>query len=142
MEEMGKTLADADGVEAIADLREKFAGAQDKLVALMTHLAQVGMGGEVALYTANSSLFLRVFSEVCVAWQWLSQAIAAQRALDAGSDETAFYTSKIETARFYMNNTLPLTHASAQIIIDNERTALDFEDAWFGGQAAAEPASV
>jgi alkylation response protein AidB-like acyl-CoA dehydrogenase len=142
MEEMGKTLADADGIEGIADIRDKFAASQDKLVAVMTHLAGVGMGGEVALYTANSSLFLRIFSEVCIAWQWLAQAAIAQRALDAGTEEATFYTSKVETARFYVNNTLPLMHASAQIILDNERGALDFEDAWFGGECVTAPANA
>ena len=142
MEEMGKTLADTEGIEGIADIREKVAAGQDKLVALMTHLAQLGMGGEVALYTANSSLFLRIFSEVCISWQWLAQAAVAQRALDAGTEETTFYTSKVETARFYVNNTLPLTHASAQIILDNERSALDFQDAWFGGEGVPTPAGV
>jgi len=142
MEEIGVTLADTDGIEAIADIREKVAAAQDKLVAVMTHLAGLGMGGEVALYTANSSLFLRIFSEVCISWQWLAQAAVAQRALDAGTEETTFYTSKVETARFYVNNTLPLMHASAQIIMDNERGALDFEDAWFGGEGVPATAGV
>lgn len=134
MAEMAKSIEETEGLTAIADLREKVIAAQGSLIEIMQHLAQIGMGGEVNLYMANSSLFLRVFSEVCVAWQWLKQAGVAQRALDAGTDEEAFYKGKVAAARFFMNNVLPLTHASAQVILSGERGALDFEDAWFGGE--------
>ena len=59
------------------------------------------------------------------------QAVAAQKALDAGSNEQDFYQGKIATARFYANRVLPHAIATATILKANERTALDFNPAWF-----------
>jgi hypothetical protein len=70
-------------------------------------------------------------SQLLVSWQFLWQSIVAQKALDAGASEEAFYKSKLATARFYIDNELPHAHATAQIIKSGERTAFDFEEEWF-----------
>ena len=89
------------------------------------------MSGQVHLYVANATAYLELFSQMAVSWQWLRQAIVAQKALDAGTDETDFYQSKLETAKFYVNWVTPHALATAQIIKSNERTALDFKPEWF-----------
>jgi len=47
-------------------------------------------------------------------WLMLKSAVAAQAKIDAGSDD-AFYTSKLATAQFYVEQILPraLAHKTA-----------------------------
>jgi len=40
---------------------------------------------------------------------WAKMAKAARAALDNGATDTAFYTAKIETGRYYMARQLPMT---------------------------------
>lgn len=141
MEEMGKDLEAASSLDAIRPLADRVRETQDKVGALTMHLGQIGMSGDVDLYMANATLYLRVFSELVVSWQLMRQAATAQRALDAGTDEGAFYRGKIDAARFYVANVLPHTHTNIEILTNNERIALDFEDQNFDG-GVEEPATV
>ena len=131
MKEVGRTLKEAAGIEALKDITEKVQGLQNELIATTMHLAGVGMSGKVHLYVANASAYLGVFSRMALSWQLLAQAMVAQKALDAGTDETDFYTGKVETARFYANTVIPHALAATQILKSNESTALDFKEEWF-----------
>jgi len=131
MMEIGKTLSDAAAFETLKDLRAKVEQLQNEVIGVTMHLGMLGMSGEVHLYVCNATAYLEMFSQMAVSWQWLAQAIVAQKALDAGTDEKDFYQAKIETAKFYMNLAVPHALATAQIIKSNERTALDFKPEWF-----------
>lgn len=141
MEEMSNDVAASSAYEDIKGLGERVAEMQEKVGALTMHLGQIGMGGDVELYMANATLYLRIFSELVIAWQLLRQATVAQRALADGSDETAFYKGKIESARFYIQNVFPHTNANIELLMNNERLALDFDQSWFDG-GVEEPATV
>ena len=140
MEEMGKTFTEAAPVEALKDITDKVQELQNEVVATTLHLAGVGMSGQVHLYVANATAYLEMFSQLVLAWRLLVQALVAQRVLDAGTTEEScagrtieedFYRGKIESARFYAHSVVPHALATASIIKANERTALDFQDAWF-----------
>jgi len=131
MMEIGKTLSDAAEFETLKDLRAKVEQLQNEVIGVTMHLGMLGMSGEVHLYVCNATAYLEMFSQMAVSWQWLAQAIVAQKALDAGTDEKDFYQAKIETAKFYMNLAVPHALATAQIIKSNERTALDYKPEWF-----------
>ena len=141
MEEISKDVAAANAYENLAPFAKKVEETQEKVGALTMHLGQIGMSGDVDLYMANATLYLRVFSELVCSWQLLRQATVAQRKLSEGSDETAFYQGKIEAARFYIQNVLPHTHTNIELLMNNERIALDFEQSWFDG-GVQEPATV
>lgn len=132
MEEIGKTIAEASALDPLKDLAGTVEKAQNEVVAATMHLAGLGLSGEVHLYVANATAFLEMFSQLIISWQLLMQAVVAQRALDAGTDEIAFYQGKIETARFYTGQVLPHAIATARMLQKNERTALDFNPEWFG----------
>ncbi|MCX5759530.1 MAG: acyl-CoA dehydrogenase, partial [Candidatus Hydrogenedentes bacterium] len=101
MGEMAATLQEADGFETLKDITAKVRETQDAVIGVTKHLAGVGMSGDVPLYVCNASDYLEMFSRLAVGWQLLMQAVAAQKALDAGSQEQDFYQGKIATARFY-----------------------------------------
>lgn len=131
MAEIGKALEEAKGMEPLKGLAEKIGQLQEAVIGATMHLAMLGLSGEVHLYTCNATAYLEMFSQMAVAWQLLLQAIAAQKALDAGTKEENFYRGKIETARFYAGQVVPHALATAQMLAADERTALDFKEEWF-----------
>jgi len=131
MKEVGKTLKAAEEHEPLHDLTEKVKETQEEVIAATMHLGGLGLSGEFHLYICNATAYLEMFSQLVMGWQLLAQAVAAQKALDSGVDDADFYTSTIETARFYIHNELPHALATAQILKSSERTALDFQEAWF-----------
>jgi hypothetical protein len=131
MTEMNATLSEADGFESLRDITAKVREVQNEVVATTMHLGALGMSGQVDLFVCNASEYLELFSQMAVAWQLLRQAVVARKALDRGTSEEDFYTSKILTARFYANRVIPHALATTQIIKSNERTALDFSPEWF-----------
>ncbi len=128
--EIAQTIAEAEAIEPLKGIAEKLGELQNEVVATTMHLAGIGMGGDVHLYVANATAYLEMFSQMAMVWQLLSQAVVAQKALDAGSDEE-FYKAKVETAKFYANQTVPHALATAKIIQSDERGALDFKPEWF-----------
>ena len=131
MEEVAATLNEASAMPALQQLADRVQSAQNEVITATMHLAGLGMSGEVYLYVANATAFLEMFSEFVIAWQLLMQAVAAQRAIDAGAAGDPFYLSKIATARFYAGQVLPHAISTARMLQENERTALDFPPEWF-----------
>ena len=130
--EIAKTIEEARGIEALKDMTDKVEAAFKEVVETTTeYLGKIGLGGDIPLYMSYASPYLDMFSQLLVSWQFLWQSIAAQKALDAGTAEEAFYKGKLATARFYIDNELPHAHATAQIIKSGERAALDFQEEWF-----------
>ena len=51
--------------------------------------------------------FMHLFGHVCLGYMWARMAVAAKAALEAGAEDTAFYETKLATARYYMSRQLP-----------------------------------
>ena len=58
---------------------------------------------------AGATDFLHLFGHTCLGLMWARMAVAAQKALDAGTGDTGFYRSKLATGRYYMTRQLPAT---------------------------------
>lgn len=56
---------------------------------------------------AGATSYLRMFGLVAGGYMLAQSALAAQRALDGGGDNTGFYRNKILTARFFAEQLLP-----------------------------------
>jgi alkylation response protein AidB-like acyl-CoA dehydrogenase len=131
MEEVTKTLEEAKTIESIKPLAEKAENLQSKIAETLMGLFSVAQTGDTNLFMCNATPFLEAFSQMLMSWQWVSQAIVAQQALDAGTDETDFYEAKLKTAQYYINWVTPQALATLSTIQTNERTALDFKEEWF-----------
>ncbi|NVK41022.1 MAG: acyl-CoA dehydrogenase C-terminal domain-containing protein [Oceanospirillaceae bacterium] len=66
-----------------------------------------------------------------LAYIWAQSAVKAQQALAAGSSETAFYQSKLATARFYFRRILPRNEGLAVSMADSAETLLSLEEEAF-----------
>ncbi|MBY6055682.1 acyl-CoA dehydrogenase C-terminal domain-containing protein [Leisingera daeponensis] len=58
---------------------------------------------------AGSYDFMHLFGQVCLGLMWARMGKAAQEALDAGTQDAAFYETKLATGRYYMARRLPAT---------------------------------
>ncbi|HRO14067.1 MAG TPA: acyl-CoA dehydrogenase C-terminal domain-containing protein [Paracoccus sp. (in: a-proteobacteria)] len=53
--------------------------------------------------------FMHLFGHVALGLMWGRMAVAAQAALDAGTEDAAFHQDKLTTGRYYMKRQLPMT---------------------------------
>ncbi|MBI1906060.1 MAG: acyl-CoA dehydrogenase C-terminal domain-containing protein [Rhodocyclales bacterium] len=66
---------------------------------------------------AASVDYLMYSGYVCLAYFWADMARVAAEKLAAGTTETAFYTAKLRTARFYFQRILPRTRAHVEAML-------------------------
>ena len=105
-------------VKAVDEAKNQFGGAA------MTLAARGAQDPELTLFSATP--LLRMLGEVEVARLLVQQALIADlKRVDAPDEERRFYKAKIQTARFFVAQVLPLLHARATVIQSGDRSALD-----------------
>ena len=130
---------------AIAQLEQ----AKNTLVNVSMHFAKVAAGGDPLYAMLHACPYLELFGEVELAYLLLDQAIIAQNKLQdifqkAGATtdeakakvieeqaEAAFYSGKVYTAEFFVNNILPKVQSTATTILSGNRSALTIPEAAF-----------
>jgi alkylation response protein AidB-like acyl-CoA dehydrogenase len=80
---------------------------------------------------AASVDYLMYSGYVCLAYFWAKMASVAQQKLAEGTTEVAFYTAKIQTAKFYFDRILPRTLSHAQMISAGAESMMAIEEANF-----------
>ena len=131
MTEVGSTLVEAQSIESLSEMGEKLNGLVEATSATLMELIATAQSGDVNLFLCNATPFLEAFSQMLMSWQWLTQAIVAQGALDAGQDDREFYEAKLSTARYYINWVTPRALSTLQTVKSQDRCALDFKESWF-----------
>jgi alkylation response protein AidB-like acyl-CoA dehydrogenase len=108
--EMVKTfIKENEGNEALkADFLDPLKAASKDLQAAGMFFMQNGMKNPNAAL-AGSYDFMHLFGHVCLGLMWAQMAKAAHGALDAGTDDPAFYEAKLTTGKYYMARQLPAT---------------------------------
>ncbi len=82
--------------------------------------------GKLAQFLADANLFMELTGNIVLAWQWLKQGIEASRELENNS-LAIFYTSKIETLKYYFTYELPKCKGLITTLNENELITL-FKD--------------
>ena len=80
---------------------------------------------------AASVDYLMYSGYVSLAYFWAKMALVAQAALDAGTEETEFYTAKLETANFYFKRILPRTRGLVATMGDSAESLMTMTEAQF-----------
>ena len=108
--EMVKTfIKDNEGNAALkTDFLDPLKSASKDLQAAGMFFMQNGMKNPNAAL-AGSYDFMHLFGHVCLGLMWAQMAKAAHSALDAGTDDPAFYEAKLTTGKYYMARQLPAT---------------------------------
>lgn len=110
-----------DVVAALADGGSPLASLYTELNAAVQALAEATdwclstLGQEPNAVLAQSVNYLMLAGYACGGWQMARAALIAQEHVAAG-DETAFYRTKLTTARFYAEQFLPRCAALARVV--------------------------
>ncbi len=82
---------------------------------------------------ANATMYLDMFGRVIAAWIWLKQATSAAPRIsqDIGDAETAFYSGKLQAARFYIEWELPAVRQLSDLLVSGNTVTFDMKDEWF-----------
>jgi len=133
IEELQKTIAAAKALPALEPLAVKLEETQQKLQEVTFHL--LGVAGEKGpeVFLADGTLFLELFGIVAIAWQWLLQAVVAQKALQAklSTAEKNFYTGKLYTCRYFFSYELPKIGGLADRLVEGNPVTMEMEAAFF-----------
>lgn len=119
------------GLESLADSMQRF----------FTNYAEVAheisaraASGKVMEVFAFSHPFLEVSGDLTVAWMLLWRASVAAPKLGKKKKDDAFYQGQIQTARFFINNILPVTEGRLNTIKQGDAVAAVMENVQFGGK--------
>ena len=89
---------------------------------------------DVALRTANATIYLDAFGHVVIGWLWLWQARIAAQALAAGNlgdSERAFYEGKLRACRYFTRQQLPLARTRFELCASLDDSSLTSTEADF-----------
>jgi hypothetical protein len=127
----------------------KLEQAKNTLINVSMHFAKVAAGGDPLYAMLHATPYLELFGEVELAYLLLDQAIIAREKLEAifqkagaaaeeaqagvinDQPEAAFYSGKVHTAEFFVNNILPHVQGTATTILSGNRSALAIPEAAF-----------
>jgi len=119
---------------ALGDLADSLLERIDTLDSITKHFMEAGLKGDTTTPVMNATPYLEAFGDVVGGHFLLWGAQIAQDKLDAGVDgevEKSFYTGKVATARFYINNLLPNVDRWATVLKSGDKTMIDLEEDCF-----------
>ena len=87
---------------------------------ILQTLMPYALKGDFEKYLADASIFMEFFSLVIVGWNWLEIAANSQQALKNNDRKYSeiFYTSKVETMKYFFEYELPKTISHSEIIMN------------------------
>ena len=111
-------------VEPLAKLNKEWGDITMKIgMAAMKDREEVG---------AASVDYLMYSGYACLAYFWADMARLAAEKLAAGTSEEAFYTAKLQTARFYFQRILPRTRTHVATMLSGANNLMDMKEEDFG----------
>jgi butyryl-CoA dehydrogenase len=130
-EEIQKELGAAAGANQTREIADRLGKSLQQLQQVMQQLLGLAKTEDPRVFLADATVFLDYFSLHVIGWMWLKQANQAVRSLpDAeGEEESNFYRSKVETARYYFNYVFPRTCGLRQTLLAEARITLDIDEA-------------
>ncbi|MBL0947846.1 acyl-CoA dehydrogenase C-terminal domain-containing protein [Brevundimonas sp.] len=103
--EIDAFVSDNAGNEAVKPFIDGVSDSKKKLQEATMWLMQNGMQNPDNAGAASTD-YLHIFGLTAMAYAWAQMAIAAQKAIDGGSDDP-FYVTKLQTGRYFVERILP-----------------------------------
>lgn len=132
-EEVKKTIAAAEAFPGLSGHAAKLSAALDRVQQVSMHLIGVAQESGPEVYLADAKLFLDFFGLVVMGWQWLVQAMAAQKKMDEGPGEKEkdFYQGKLFTADYFFCYELPAYLGLAERLSEKNPVSVNMKPAYF-----------
>jgi butyryl-CoA dehydrogenase len=131
--EVHATIAAAGEFKALEKFAYELNESLTKLQEVTQHLISLaGQDGPEA-FLADATLYLEFFGIITIAWQWLLQGIAVQKALNngAGKKDLDFYEGKMFTLRYFFGYELPKTEGLVKRLLDDDRLTVEMQTDYF-----------
>jgi butyryl-CoA dehydrogenase len=111
----------------------ELAQALDKLTSVTSHLIGISQQKGPEHFLSDATLYLELFGIVSIAWQWLLQAIAAQKALDKDLPvgEQNFYKGKFNTFRYFFGYELPKIEGLIKRLMNTDGLTVEMDETLF-----------
>jgi alkylation response protein AidB-like acyl-CoA dehydrogenase len=110
------------------------ASGQEHLMSAAMGLMSWAQSGQLGLIGLNANRFLEMMARLSVGWLLLEAAVladTAQARLPEADADRAFYEGKKQAALFFARNVLPKVEAEAQLMMQEDSSAMDIPDAGF-----------
>jgi alkylation response protein AidB-like acyl-CoA dehydrogenase len=132
-DEVEKTILKAETIPALVSYGRTLSEALSSLKEITAHLTALAQAGKVEIFLADSTLYLELFGIITVAWQWLLQGLAIQKALrsDLSEKEKQFYQGKFHTLRFFFHYELPKIRGLLQRLKESDGLTSSMDRAFF-----------
>ncbi len=117
-EEIKESIAEADKYDNLTKYSSKLGSELRELNNVTMHLIGIAQSGDTERFLSDASLYMEVFSNVTIAWQWLKIATAAE--LEKSNLDELFYLSKIETMKYFYHYELPKTSSLIKRLMDDD----------------------
>jgi alkylation response protein AidB-like acyl-CoA dehydrogenase len=132
--EIMKTIESAKAFDSLRPFIEKLQKALSKIEKTTAHLMSKA-GSNVEEYLADATLYLEMFGIATIAWQWLIQATAAQKAIENGAEDAvedkAFYQGKLMTARYFYEYELVKIESLSRRLMSDDFVTIEMQESWF-----------
>jgi len=133
IDEVRDTIAAAGQFKVLEKCAHELNESLTKLQEVTRHLiALAGQDGPEA-FLADATLYLEFFGIITIAWQWLLQGIAVQKALNngAGKKDLNFYEGKMFTLRYFFGYELPKIEGLVKRLLDDDRLTVEMQTDYF-----------
>ena len=122
-------IVKASSYESLKLEANQLTKALGKMGQVLEHLTPLAAQGKINTYLSDATIFMKMMSNVVIAYQWLQMGLAAQVALDGDQKDYTdeFYKGKITTMKFYYKYELPMINADAKTLMDEQRITMGDE---------------
>ncbi len=112
-----------------------YAGDVEKAVSALDEvtkfLVEQGKSEDAYLAYSWATVYLEIFSDVVIGWQFLWQAIIASEMSKQNSSDSQFYDSKIATGKFFISTFLPVVYGKIDAIKKGDKAFLEMGEDLF-----------
>ncbi len=131
--ELQDTIAAAKKYSELEKYTDELKNTLTRLQKITKHLITVAQQQGPEAFLADATLYLEFFGIVTIAWQWLQQGIAVQKALNSGAKkkDLNFYEGKMFTLRYFFGYELPKTLGLAKRLMDDDRLTVEMQTDYF-----------
>jgi butyryl-CoA dehydrogenase len=126
LEKINEVVGEANNHEELKPYAEKLTKTLGYVQRALEYLLPMAMKGDYESFLADATEFMKLTSNIVIAYQWLKMATRAKHALVTGDNtyKSNFYENKIHTMKFYFKYELPQARASLEVILNDEELTI------------------
>ncbi len=131
--EVRDAIAAARKIETLEKFASELNDSLTTLLEVTKHLISITGKDGPEVFLSDATLYLEFFGIITIAWQWLLQGLAVQKALISGAKkkDLNFYDGKMFTLRYFFAYELPKTLGLAKRLMDVDPLTVEMQKEHF-----------